>query len=455
MNDTYDVIVVGAGPAGLIASYELSKNSDLSICIVEKGKHSIQRFRNLLTHGTCLNDENCDTVHGIGGAGLFSDGKLCLSNDVGERLKDLTDMFTMDTVKYIDDILKNKGVIKSKRINEIVELEKIAEKLGLNFKHYDVRKLGSEDSRVLVSELEKEILDRNVAILVNCCATDLSQKIDGSWKIKIKKDKTNSVIRSRFLLVGTGRSEAKWFLGQAKKFNIKTEPTPFYLGIKIETKRTVMEPLTRLSYNPKLSYGQKGVNYIKTHCFCEGGMVVSYVSNNTRVIGGVSDDGENTSFSVLLEQQVPQGYSTYEYGSWLCSLINQVGGQKIFLQRLGEFKRSKTSKKSDIEVNEVQPTLTDVSLKNISTMLPTSNIFSIIEFIKKIDHICPGLDEDSTLIYAPVLEWCVDRFHVGENMETNRKNLYAIGDGSGTTQGIVAAAATGLIAARDVMFKTR
>ena len=453
MNNTYDVIVIGAGPAGLIASYELSKNSDLSICILEKGKHPIQRSC-LLTYDTCTNYEKCDIMHGIGGAGLFSDGKLCLSNDIGERLRDLTDMFTMETVKYIDDLLKNEGVMKPKPVNEIVELKKVAEKLGLNIEYYDVRKLDSEDSRVLVSELEKEMLDRNVTILVDCCATDLSQRIDGSWKIKVRKDKTNNFVRSRFLLVGTGRSGAKWFLDQAKKLNLKTEPTPFYLGIKVETKRTVMDPLTRLSYNPKVFCGQKGVNYIKTHCFCEGGMVISYVYNNTRVVGGLSNDGENTSFSVLLEQQVPQGYGTYEYCSWLCSLINQVGSQKIVLQKLGDFKRSKTSKKSDIKVNEVQPTLTDVSLKNISAMFPINNIFSMVEFIKKMDHICTGLDEDSTLMYAPVSEWCIDRFRVGRNMETNRKNLYAIGDGSGTTQGIVAAAATGLIAARDVILKT-
>lgn len=441
----YDVIIIGAGPSGLIASYELSKNSDLSVCILEKGKHFNKRLR-------C----NYDIVHGIGGAGLFSDGKLCLSNEVGERLKDVTNLFTMDTVQYIDNILKNKGVIKKRSIKDIVNFKKEAKKVNLNFEYYDVRSIRFEQFKLYLFELVKEILDKNVIILVNCNVIDINQNIDGTWRIKITKDKIIKTLNSKFLIVGTGKSGAKWFLDQVKKLNIKTEPTPFYLGIKIETKRKVMEPLTRWSYNPKVSYGQKGMNYIKTHCFCEGGIVISYINNNNiKLAGGISGNGENTNFSILLEQQVPKTYGTFEYCSWLCSLISKIGGQKVALQKLGDFKKSMTSNKNDIRVNEVQPTLTDFSLKNISAMFPTSNVFLMIEFIKKLDNICPGLNDNSTLIYAPVSEWCVDRVYVGENMETKRKNLYAIGDGAGVTQGIIAAASTGLIAARDVILKTR
>jgi hypothetical protein len=129
------------------------------------------------------------------------------------------------------------------------------------------------------------------------------------------------------------------------------------------------------------------------------------------------------------------------------------GKRRIVLQRLGDFKKGKASKRRNIENNVVQPTLRDYALADMSTFYPKRSILLILDFIKRLDYLCPGLWDESTLFYGPSSEWVVDRIVLNDEMETSHKNLYIVGDGSGTTQGIVSAASTGLIAAQSIIRK--
>ena len=72
----FDVIIVGAGPAGLFAAYHLCEHSDLRVLIIEKGKGPFKRRCRINDYRECFKCKPCDILSGIGGAGLFSDGKL-------------------------------------------------------------------------------------------------------------------------------------------------------------------------------------------------------------------------------------------------------------------------------------------------------------------------------------------------------------------------------------------
>ena len=75
-NKNYDVIIVGGGPAGLFAAYYLSEHSDYRVLLIEKGKGSRKRNCPINTYQECIKCKPCNILSGIGGAGLFSDGKL-------------------------------------------------------------------------------------------------------------------------------------------------------------------------------------------------------------------------------------------------------------------------------------------------------------------------------------------------------------------------------------------
>ena len=61
----YDVIVVGAGPSGLMCAHQLVKK-EKKVLVIEQGKNLFDRKQNFPT----------DVAGGIGGAGFLSDGKF-------------------------------------------------------------------------------------------------------------------------------------------------------------------------------------------------------------------------------------------------------------------------------------------------------------------------------------------------------------------------------------------
>ena len=88
MSNTFDVIIVGGGPAGLFAAWWLADHSDLSVCIVERGNMVKKRGCPLGKAKKCMKCDPCHILSGMGGGGLFSDGKLNFIHKLGKT--DLT-----------------------------------------------------------------------------------------------------------------------------------------------------------------------------------------------------------------------------------------------------------------------------------------------------------------------------------------------------------------------------
>ena len=117
----YDVIIVGSGPAGLFAAYELSKTNK-KILVIAKGK-DINKRDNILS--------------GVGGAGLYSDGKLNLSPVHGKTnlFKFMSRKKAYELINNINKILVNFGAPKEyypKNIKQAIELRKRAKKAKLH-----------------------------------------------------------------------------------------------------------------------------------------------------------------------------------------------------------------------------------------------------------------------------------------------------------------------------------
>ena len=92
----YDVIIIGAGPGGIFATYELSKKMpNLSIAVFEAG-HKIPN---------CIQCKSCSIMSGFGGAGAFSDGKYNITNDFGGTLYEhIGKKHAIELMEYVDEI---------------------------------------------------------------------------------------------------------------------------------------------------------------------------------------------------------------------------------------------------------------------------------------------------------------------------------------------------------------
>src|SRR4030042_3583006 len=109
----YDVIIVGAGPAGIFRALELTQRNNMSILMLDKGQDINQRKCPASRGFECVNCAPCAVLSGWGGAGAYSDGKLTLSTEVGGWLSQyVSNKELEELIKYADGIYLKFGATK-------------------------------------------------------------------------------------------------------------------------------------------------------------------------------------------------------------------------------------------------------------------------------------------------------------------------------------------------------
>ena len=103
----------------------------------------------------------------------------------------------------------------------------------------------------------------------------------------------------------------------------------------------------------------------------------------------------------------------------------------------------------------IEPTLKDCVAGDLALVMPHRIIKNILEGLETLDKIIPGVNNGETLLYGPEIKFFSNEIDTDNNMKLKDHNIYFIGDGAGKAGNIVVAAATGLIAARDILNKEK
>ena len=453
-NVSCDVAIIGAGPAGLFAAYELALNSDASVIVIDKGK-DIKKRKCPLAHFTkCLKCEPCNILCGLGGAGGLSDGKLNLRADIGGNLKE----FTEDAdalIKKIDEIFLKHGAPSKLYGRDLASIEKKASQHGIKFIPILQRHIGSDLLPDVISSFRKELESLGVKFLLEKEVREIKRS-----KKFYKLVGKNFAITAKYVLAAVGRSGADWLARQAEKFGIKTRYAPIDIGVRVEVPSVVMEDIVAKAWDPKFHiYTPTYDDFVRTFCTCPNGFVVmedygDYVSVNGH--SSMHEKSENTNFAFLVNIELTEPVeNTTAYGAAIAKMATTLGGKMPILQRLGDLKAGRRSTWQRIEKSYVEPTLKNATPGDISMALPHRIVTDIIEGLDRLSKVIPGVAEDSTLLYAPEVKFYSMRFIVSKNMETNLRNFFVAGDGAGLSRGIVASAATGIIAARGILEKMK
>ncbi|HXY87060.1 MAG TPA: NAD(P)/FAD-dependent oxidoreductase [Candidatus Acidoferrales bacterium] len=453
----WDVIIIGAGPAGMFAANELTDNY-VKVLVVDRGHDIKDRKCPMEDLGYCVQCSSCDIMCGVGGAGTFSDGTLNLRPDIGGDLAAIIgdSKKAWDLVDYVDSIFLKYGApeqVYNPTGEQVEALKRRAASVGVHFIEILQRHMGSDNAPHIIENFENDLKSKGIAFLLNTEIDDLVIENNVCSGITLKNGKQ---LFSKFLLLAPGRIGGEWVNTVVKRHNIAAKYGAIDIGVRVEVPAIIMDPITKINHDPKFHIRTKRYDdFVRTFCTNEHGFVVK-----ERYEGFIGTNGhsmknrlsENTNFAFLVRTELTEPLEdTTRYGKSVSKLATTIGGGKPILQRMGDLRRGQRSNWSRIRRNPVKNTLEDVTPGDISMAMPHRIVMDIIEGLEKLNEVIPGVASDSTLLYAPEVKFYAMELHVTPNMATNTKNLYAAGDGTGLSRDIINAAATGVLAGRGIL----
>lgn len=455
----YDVIIVGAGPAGIFSALELVGNSGLRVLMLDKGPDLEQRKCPASRGFGCMKCDPCGLLCGWGGAGAFSDGKLTISTEVGGWLNQyVSERELAELISYVDSVYLRFGApnhVYGEDLERVEEIERKASLAGLKLIPQKIRHMGTE----------------------RCAQTlrKMRQELEGKVEIKMRKDVKGLLVKNgvvegvetvdgekfygRYVIVAPGRGGAEWLQTEAQALGLKTLNNPVDVGVRVEVLAAVMEELTNVLYEPKFVYYSRFFDdQVRTFCVAPYGEVISESYDGVLTVNGQSyaeRKTENTNFAILVSTSFTEPFKDpIAYGKYLARLSNLLSGG-ILVQRLGDLEAGRRSTPERIARSIVTPTLKNATPGDLSFVLPYRYLADIREMLEALDKIAPGIHSRDTLLYGVEVKFYSSRLELSNSLETKIRNLFTIGDGAGVTRGLIQASASGVIVAREILRRER
>jgi uncharacterized FAD-dependent dehydrogenase len=452
----YDVIIIGAGPAGIFASLELLKLSKkVKILIVEKGKDIEHRSCPLKVRNvSCTTCRQCNLLSGWGGAGAFSDGKLSLSPEVGGFLSRYIDKDAVKSlIDYVDGIYIHYGApetVFGDNAEEVRELEQLSSKNNLVLIPSKIRHIGTDRCGTLLKKM-KEDIQYQVETLFQ---TEAKSIIVDKGRYRGIRLHDGREVFSRFLILAPGREGSRWLEEESRRLDLSLLKNPVDIGVRVEIPASVFEPLTKITYEPKLLfYSKRFDDRVRTFCVNPYGEVVMEYLKGIWTVNGHSyaeRKTNNTNFALLVSTFFTEPFDEpISYGRYIAQLANFLG-KGVIVQRLGDLLSGRRSTHERIAKGIVRPTLKDATPGDLSFVLPYRYLCNIIEMIEALDKIAPGVNSRHTLLYGVEVKFYSMQLKLTNDLETEICNVFAAGDGAGVSRGLIQASASGVLTAREI-----
>lgn len=462
--EKFDVAIVGAGPAGLFAAYELmEKNNKLKVALIDKGARADVRMCPMKVNGgKCVNCKTCKILSGFGGAGTFSDGKLNFIPKIGKSdlFKYMSESEAYDLIDDTEEIFTKFNMdsdVYPSNMDRANNIRKEVTKAGARLLIIKQKHLGSDKLPGYIKDYTDYLEKKGVKIFDNTNVLDIVSKNESEHELKFENKEG---IEAKNVIVAPGRTGAKWVQELADKYNISYTSRSIEIGVRVEVRKDILEDITKIIYDPTIfiktnTYSDE----IRTFCTNPGGFVAKenyegFICVNGHSLKDVKSNNSNFAFISKVNLTEPVT-NTRLYGESIARIANTLGDGKPIIQTLKDLRRGRRSEWDRINKGFIEPTLKDCVAGDLSLVLPHRIVTNILEGLATLDKIIPGVNNDDTLLYGPEIKFFSNEIDTDNKFKLKTHNIYFVGDGAGKAGNIVTAAATGLIAARDIVSKIK
>jgi hypothetical protein len=457
---SYDVIIIGAGPAGIFAALELVKKNRLKILMIEKGSDLDRRTCPMLEASVpCLQCDRCGILCGWGGAGAYSDGKLTLTSEFGGRLKEyLSAEELARSIAYVDSLYCSFGAggfVHGEDSAALARLKKKSAGYNLELIPARIRHIGTDLCREVLKRIRQE-LDGKVECIFDQPVREINVRGGAVSGVTLEN---GARYEAECVITAAGREGSSWLSAEAKRLGLSLQKNPVDIGVRVELPASIMKDITDAAYEGKFVYSTKRFrDRVRTFCMNPYGEVVKEFSEGVCSVNGHSYKNKktgNTNFALLVSTDFTEPFDDpISYGRYIAGLANLLGGG-VIVQRLGDLKMGRRSTPGRIAEGSVRPTLEDATPGDLSFVLPYRHLHNITEMLEVLDNVSPGVNSGDTLLYGVEVKFYSMKLKLTPDLETEIRNLYAVGDGAGVTRGLIQASVSGVIAARAVLTAAR
>lgn len=474
MRDSFDVAIVGTGPAGMFTAIELMRRRpSISIVLFEKGETRP------------LGDKGRETC-GWGGAGAFSDGKLDLTHRVGGILVEdgyLSEAEFAGLMRYVEEIYvsycTNAETVVAVDNNPAVEhIRRLCEIHGMQLVPFPVRHLGTDRSFWIVKGIFDDLRSAGVDIRIQTEVKKIEPVVRGfginweRWEWQedpdTKKPKRvvvdTGAIFTRKLVVCPGREGDSWFSGETRRLGLTVHKNRVDVGVRVEVPATITNHLTDVLHEPKIIYHAPTFNdRVRTFCVCPNGVVTSEPYHDLPVVTvnghGDSKEGkrtQSTNFALLVSQAFTNPFDDpVNYAVAMAQMANKLAGPNgVLVQRLGDVGKQRSTEERLRESEKygfAYQTFKTATPGDLTLAIPYRHFVDILEMLKALDWVAPGIASRHTLLYGVEIKLYSLKVETREGFETEMDGLFVAGDGSGYTRGLMQSSIQGVVVARHII----
>nr|WP_018131322.1 NAD(P)/FAD-dependent oxidoreductase [Effusibacillus pohliae] len=475
----YDVIIVGAGPSGIFAAYELTLlNPNCKVLLIDKGHDIFHRSCPILQeklvkcppptkmkeYAGCL--PACSITSGWGGAGAYSDGKFNLTTEFGGWMQDyLPPSKVLELIEYVDRINLEHGAtlaITDPTTPAVAAIERRAAAAGLKLLKARVRHLGTEENLKILTNiyhtLENKIETRFKTLVDDILVEELpgSTAKQKAYRVTGVRLKSGEELRADRVIIGPGRDGSQWLADILKRRGLTMTNNQVDIGVRVETSDVIMQEINEHLYEAKFVFNTSVGTRVRTFCANPSGHVV--VENHSGVMtanGHAYKDpalgSRNTNFALLVSHTFTEPFDKpIEYAKEISRRANDLSNGSVIVQKYGDILKGRRSTEKRIREGFIEPTLKEAVPGDLGLVLPYNTMKSLIEMMEALDKVTPGIASEHTLFYGVEAKFYSARPRLTDHFETEVRGLFAIGDGAGITRGLAQASAAGVHVARHI-----